>query len=167
MCGRHFQFDTRWRNGTYCENNFTDSVLKPVLPPVFRGYSVHQSHNLNRFSQRTQLPYNVTKTYAFEPCEGRDLLSVLFTVTSPPISVQRSGTATEHFRTRPMINPRVQNLTAAAFNNKSRSYPDPVPGAPSRFTQRILEISSLQEETVRQEKIKTLKKSKRQETTRT
>lgn len=44
-----------------------------------------------------------------------------------------------------------------------QSYGDPVLGASPSFIQRLLELSTLQEKTVRQEKIKELKKNRRHE----
>ncbi|XP_036413817.1 uncharacterized protein si:ch211-171b20.3 [Colossoma macropomum] len=170
VCGRHFLFDPRWRNGVYCRNNLTDDALmKPILPLVFRDYGVHRSHNLNRFSHRKQLSYRMTKPCTFGSFEEYDLPtapSVLLTVTTPPIRGRRSITFTESSknRSRIRVTNRVHNLLTVRFNNTTQSYPDPVLGAPPSFVQRISEISSLQEETVRQEKLKNLKKYKRQET---
>ncbi|KAL7835581.1 hypothetical protein SRHO_G00279280 [Serrasalmus rhombeus] len=168
MCGRHFLFDPRWRNGVYRKNNLTDEALmKPILPPVSRDYGVHQSHNLNRFSHRKRLAYRHSKPCTFGSFEEYDLPtapSVLLTVTTPPIRGRRSITFTESPKNRSRINNRVRNLLTVRFNNTTQSYPDPVLGAPPSFIQRISEISSLQEETVRQEKLKNLKKTKRQET---
>lgn len=162
-CGRHFLFDTRWTNGIYNRNNFRDETV--ILPPVSREYHIHQSHNLHRFSNRKPLSYGITKPYTFgvfEEYEITSVPSVLVTLTTPPISGRN------HFsecfnNNRSKKNKRVRNLFSVGFNNKIQSFPDPVLGAPASFIQRISEISSLQAETVRQEKIKNLKKNKRQE----
>ncbi|KAI4888133.1 hypothetical protein NFI96_019572 [Prochilodus magdalenae] len=174
-CGRHFLFDQRWKNGIYYENNWTDGALmKPILPPVSRDYGVHQSHNLHRFTHRKQQINRITNLKSpnlqictFGSCDEYDLpavSSVLLTVTTPPISGRKSITSTESVKNRSRNYKKGRHLLAVGFNKTSQTYPDPVFGAPASFVQRIFEISSLQDETVRQEKMRNLKKNNRQET---
>ncbi|KAG8009430.1 hypothetical protein GBF38_017713 [Nibea albiflora] len=47
------------------------------------------------------------------------------------------------------------------FDKKYQSYPDPMVGAPRSFSHRISELSSLEGETVRQEKLKKMRKPKK------
>ncbi|XP_072513324.1 uncharacterized protein [Salminus brasiliensis] len=160
--GQHFLFDTRWRNGIYNRNEFRDGTA--ILPPVSQDYHVHRSHNLRRFCHQKQLSYRITTPCMFGLSDEYELTSVpsvLLTVATPTISGR--SRFSEHFNYRSKVNKRVHKLFSAGFNNTTQSYPDPVLGAPASFVQRISEISSLQAETVRQEKIKNLKKNKRQE----
>ncbi|XP_007260164.3 uncharacterized protein si:ch211-171b20.3 [Astyanax mexicanus] len=163
LCGRHFLFDTRWTNGIFNRNNFRDETV--FLPPVSRNYHIHQSHNLHRFSDRKQLSYGITKPCTFglfEEYELTSVPSVLVTLTTPPIS-ERNRFSECFNNNRSKKIKKVRNLFSVEFNNKSQSFPDPVLGAPASFVQRLSEISALQAETVCQEKIKNLKKNKRQE----
>lgn len=49
-------------------------------------------------------------------------------------------------------------LPLEAFLHAAPSYPDPMTGAPRSFIDRVSELSSLQAETVRQEKLKKIRK---------
>ncbi|KAK1807015.1 hypothetical protein P4O66_004856 [Electrophorus voltai] len=182
-CGHNFLFDKRWRNGMFSKNNFKDGEpVKPtsILPPVSLDFQNHQSHILNKLLNQKQLFYGITKPCSFGSYEEYGLVSVpsvKLSVTTPPISGRNNVTG--GFKNRPRVNKRGCNHFTAGFNTSSKhiiisyalirivfvnqSYPDPVPGAPALFLQRLLEISSLEGETVHEEKSKNPKKSHRQE----
>ncbi|XP_026879758.2 uncharacterized protein si:ch211-171b20.3 [Electrophorus electricus] len=166
-CGHNFLFDKRWRNGMFSKNNFKDGEpVKPtsILPPVSLDFQNHQSHILNKLLNQKQLFYGITKPCSFGSYEEYGLVSVpsvKLSVTTPPISGRNNVTG--GFKNRPRVNKRGCNHFTAGFNTSNQSYPDPVPGAPALFLQRLLEISSLEGETVHEEKSKNPKKSHRQE----
>lgn len=62
---------------------------------------------------------------------------------------------------RPKVNYPTYNLLTVKDNNNVQSYPDPVAGASRSFIHRISELSSLEGYTVRQEKLKKMRKSRK------
>ncbi|XP_058621729.1 uncharacterized protein si:ch211-171b20.3 isoform X2 [Onychostoma macrolepis] len=160
---RHFLFDKRWRNGTYITNGIEDDVLMNHNPtnPVSQEFHVYRSHNLTRFAHRKELCPRDPRPLI---C-GSDYLtsfpSVLLPATTPSISGQLC--LSQNYRNRLRMKNRAHNLFSDGANNKTQSYPDPHLGATASFVQRLTEISSLEAETVRQERMKRLKKINRQD----
>ncbi|XP_039983100.1 uncharacterized protein si:ch211-171b20.3 isoform X2 [Xiphias gladius] len=62
---------------------------------------------------------------------------------------------------RPKVNYPTNNLLTVKDNQKSQSYPDPVVGASRSFIHRVSELSSLEGETVTQEKLKKTRKPRK------
>ena len=66
-------------------------------------------------------------------------------------------------RTEKLAGPLSFVVLHLCFSVTGQSYPDPAAGAASSFIHRLSEISSLEGETVRQEKIRKLRKSRKQD----
>ncbi|KAL2085156.1 hypothetical protein ACEWY4_018476 [Coilia grayii] len=161
-CGRHFLFDTRWKNGRM-EELKDDVYLKTtsIITPLPRSYHVQRSNNLYRFSlcrQPSNKPAN-----SFCPFEGYNLTSVPSRLLPATSIVAEKSLSMEPLKHRPRMSNRACSLFTIGANQKSQSYPDPVAGAASSFIQRLTEISSLEGETIRQEKVKRIKKSRKQD----
>ncbi|CAJ1082262.1 uncharacterized protein si:ch211-171b20.3 isoform X2 [Xyrichtys novacula] len=62
---------------------------------------------------------------------------------------------------RPKVNYPTYTLQTVRDNQKNQSFPDPMVGAPRSFMQRVTELSSLEGETLRQEKLKKMKKQRK------
>ncbi|XP_026093255.1 uncharacterized protein LOC113065935 isoform X1 [Carassius auratus] len=160
VSGRHFLFDKRWRNGTYITNGIEDDVLISHNPtnPLSQEFRVYRSHNLTRFAHRKELCPRDPRPLI---C-GSDYLasfpSVLLPATTPSVSGPLCLS-----QNRLRMKNRARNLFSDGANNKTQSYPDPHLGASASFVQRLTEISSLEAETVRQERMKRLKKFNRQD----
>ncbi|XP_057179363.1 uncharacterized protein si:ch211-171b20.3 [Triplophysa rosa] len=172
--GRHFLFDERWRNGVYIPSAFgassnriistsqQDDVLikqnSSMLLP-YPEFHVYRSHNFTRFAHRKEFSLGNPKPLVF----GADYLtsfpSVLLPATTP--SVGEGLCLSQNYKNRSRVKNKARNRVDA--KNKFHSYPDPLLGATSNFVQRMTEISSLEAETVRQEKIRKLKKINRQD----
>ncbi|XP_016134069.1 uncharacterized protein [Sinocyclocheilus grahami] len=160
---RHFLFDKRWRNGTYITNGIEDDVLRNHNPtnPLFQEFHVYRSHNLTRFAHRKELcPHDPRPLIC-----GSDYLTSFPSVLLPAITPSISGRLclSQNYKNRLRMKNRVHNLFSYGANNKTQSYPDPHLGASASFVQRLTEISSLEAETVRQERMKRLKKINRQD----
>ncbi|XP_059380091.1 uncharacterized protein si:ch211-171b20.3 isoform X1 [Carassius carassius] len=160
---RHFLFDKRWRNGTYTTNGIEDDVLMNHNPtnPLFQEFHVYRSHNLTRFAHRKELcPRDPKPLFC-----GSDYLtsfpSVLLPATTPSISGRLC--LSQNYKNGLRMKNKAHNLFSDGADNKSQSYPDPHLGASGSFVQRLTEISSLEAETVRQERMKRLKKINRQD----
>ncbi|KAA0704830.1 hypothetical protein E1301_Tti000855 [Triplophysa tibetana] len=124
------------------------------VPLTYPEFHVYRSHNLTRFAHRKEFSLGNPKPLVF----GADYLtsfpSVLLPATTPYVS-ERLGLSQNY----------KNSLTSLRAHNffSVQSYPDPLLGATSSFFQRLTEISSLEAETVRQEKIRKLKKINRQD----
>ncbi len=59
------------------------------------------------------------------------------------------------------FSPLPSFLSVSAFHHTGQSYPDPMVGASRSFIHRISELSSLEAETVRKEKLKKMRKPKK------
>ncbi|XP_039983099.1 uncharacterized protein si:ch211-171b20.3 isoform X1 [Xiphias gladius] len=69
--------------------------------------------------------------------------------------------AGQPFTLGPKVNYPTNNLLTVKDNQKSQSYPDPVVGASRSFIHRVSELSSLEGETVTQEKLKKTRKPRK------
>ncbi|XP_051542941.1 uncharacterized protein si:ch211-171b20.3 [Myxocyprinus asiaticus] len=165
ISGRHFLFDRRWRNGMYITNDIEDNALikqNSTIRLPSQEFHVYQSHNFTRFAHRKEFSQSNPKPLIF----GSDYLtsfpSVLLPATTP--SVSEKHCLSLNYKNRSRMKSRARNLFTVGANKKPQSYPDPLLSASASFVQRLMEISSLEADTVRQEKIKRLKKINRQDT---
>ncbi|XP_056155056.1 putative uncharacterized protein C8orf89 [Lampris incognitus] len=62
---------------------------------------------------------------------------------------------------RPRVSYATCNPFAIGDNQKNLSYPDPMVGASHSFIHRMSELSCLEGETVRQEKLKSIRKTRK------
>ncbi|XP_055039084.2 uncharacterized protein [Misgurnus anguillicaudatus] len=162
--GQHFLFDKRWRNGIYTTNAIADDVVikqnftKPLPYPEFH---VYRSHNLNRFAHCKEFSMGNPKPLIY----GADYLTSFPSVLLPAItpSVSERIYLSQNYKNRSRMKNRARNLFTTGAKKKTQSYPDPLLGATASFVQRLSDISSLEAETVRQEKMRRLKKINRQD----
>ncbi|KAG7488577.1 hypothetical protein MATL_G00035680 [Megalops atlanticus] len=170
ISGRHFLFDKKWKNDrmdSKLDFRVTERRLpKPnsFIPPLPRDYQVHRSNHINRLVLHKELSHSPSKPFAFGSCEECDLTGPAIVL---PVAAQTVGEK-QNFSTDAHLNrPRISNQTCSLFRisaqRKSFTYTDPVFGASAPFVQRLAEMGSLEGETVRQENLKKLKKSRRLE----
>ncbi|XP_056594864.1 uncharacterized protein si:ch211-171b20.3 isoform X2 [Triplophysa dalaica] len=172
--GRHF--DKRWRKGVYITSAFgassnriistsqQDDILikqNSSMPLPYPEFHVYRSHNLTRFAHRKEFSLGSPKPLVF----GADYLTSFPSVLLPAITpyVSERLRLSQNYKNRSMVKDKARNLFNIEAKNKLQSYPDPLLGATSSFVQRLTEISSLEAETIRQEKIRKLKKISRQD----
>ncbi|KAG1953901.1 uncharacterized protein si:ch211-171b20.3 isoform X2 [Pimephales promelas] len=161
ISGRHLLFDKRWRKGTYAANDMRDRVLINHNPtsPLSQEFHVYHSHNLNKFAHRKELSPRDPRPHVY----GSDYLTSFPSVLLPATTPSTRLCLSQNYKNRPRVTNRVPNLFPVGANNKSQSYPDPHLGASASFVQRLTEISCLEAETVRHEKMKRLRKVTRQD----
>ncbi|MCI4391497.1 hypothetical protein PGIGA_G00135200 [Pangasianodon gigas] len=154
--GRHFLFDPRWENGifsnTHQHSKDEDLFFKhaTLLPPV-----PNPACSVNR----KESPFTVTKSCTVVSVDGCRLNAV----SSGPVSITAAPISARSISKNTRIKSRMCNLSTLKLTTTDQSYADPVLGASASFIQRLLEMSTMQEKTVRQEKIKELKKNRRHE----
>ncbi|XP_077100163.1 putative uncharacterized protein C8orf89 homolog isoform X1 [Siphateles boraxobius] len=163
ISGRHLLFDKRWRNGTCVTNDIRDRVLINHNPtsPLFQEFHVYHSNNLTKFAHRKELSPRDPRPHICGSDYFTSFPSVLLPATTPSVSGRLY--LSQNYKNRPRVTNRVRNLFPVGANNTSQSYPDPHLGASASFVQRLNEISCLEAETVRQEKMKRLRKINRHE----
>ncbi|XP_018529506.1 uncharacterized protein si:ch211-171b20.3 [Lates calcarifer] len=155
ISGRHFLFDKR------CASL---ERTRTVIPPLPRDYHVHRPGNLHPFSLSKELSHShagrpFTLGYP-ERYELNTSPAILF--PSALVLNGRNTFSVENCKlSRPKVNYPTYNLLTVKDNQKSQSYPDPVVGASRSFIHRISELSSLEAETVRQERLKKMRKPKK------
>ncbi|XP_051970415.1 uncharacterized protein si:ch211-171b20.3 [Xyrauchen texanus] len=139
----------------YITNDIEDNALikqNSTIPLPSQEFHVYRSHNFTRFAYRNEFSQSNPKPLIF----GSDYLtsfpSVLLPSTTP--SANESHFLSLNYKNRARL------FTVGAIK-KPQSYPDPLLSASASFIQRLTEISSLEADTVRQEKIKRLKKINR------
>ncbi|KAL6097908.1 uncharacterized protein ACO6RY_13331 [Pungitius sinensis] len=150
ICGRHFLFDKQCAR---IERTTT------VIPQLSKNYHVRRPGDLHPFSLSQQLSHSHSGR-PFTLCypkryELNTTPAILFPSTL--VLNGRNAFTKENCKlTRPKLNnPTCCNLlNVKDLRQKSPSYPDPVVGAPRSFIHRISELSSLEGETERQEKLK-------------
>lgn len=161
ISGRHFLFDKRWRNGTYMKHGIEEDVLNNHNPGALsQEFHVYHSHNLTKFAHRKELFPRDTRPRICDSSRSdylESFPSILLPVTTPSISGRVC--LSQNFKNRT----RMKNSLFPIDANKTQSYLDPHLGATASFVQRLSEISSLEVETVRQEKMKRLRKINRQD----
>ncbi|XP_023131863.1 uncharacterized protein si:ch211-171b20.3 [Amphiprion ocellaris] len=155
ICGRHFLFDKK------CARL---ERTRTVIPPLPRDYHVHRTGNLHPLSLSKELSHShagrpFTLGYP-ERYELNTNPAILF-----PSTLVLNGRNTFSVKnctlSRPKVNYPTFNLPTVKDNQKSQIYPDPMVGASRSFIHRISELSSLEGETVRQEKLKKMRKPKK------
>ncbi|XP_070842404.1 uncharacterized protein [Chaetodon trifascialis] len=155
ISGRHFLFDkkcTRLERG------------RTVIPPLPRDYRVYRPGNLHPFSLSKELSHShVGRPYTLGYPERYELNTspaILFPSTLV-LSGRNTFSVDNCKLSRPKVNYPTSNLLTVKDNQKSQSYPDPMVGASRSFIHRISELSSLEGETVRQEKLKKMRKPRK------
>ncbi|XP_032360003.1 putative uncharacterized protein C8orf89 homolog isoform X1 [Etheostoma spectabile] len=155
ISGRRFLFDKQCARleGT-----------RTVIPPLATDYHVHRPRNQHPLSLSRKLfhshagrPFTLGYPERFE-------LNTNPAILFPPTLVlngRNTFSAENCKRSRPKVNYPTHNLLTVKDNQKSQSYPDPVVGAPRSFIHRISVLSTLEGETVRQEKLKKMRKAKK------
>ncbi|XP_060717122.1 uncharacterized protein si:ch211-171b20.3 [Tachysurus vachellii] len=127
-----------------CNANLFFKHTSSLLPPVA---------NPTRSVNSKESPFSVTKSCTLIS-EDRYRLNA---ASSVPVSITTATNNKNSSSKNRRIKSRVCNLPNITLPTTDQSYADPLLGASSSFVQRLLEMSSLQEKTVRQEKIKELK----------
>ncbi|XP_074477426.1 putative uncharacterized protein C8orf89 homolog [Sebastes fasciatus] len=155
ISGRHFIFDKQ------CARL---ERTRTVIPPLPRDYHVHRPGNLHPLSLSKELSHShagqpFTLGYP-ERYEMNTTPAILF--PSALVLNGRNTFPVENCKlSRPKVNYPTYNLLNVKDNQKSQPFPDPVVGASRSFIHRITELSSLEGETVNQEKRKKMRKSKK------
>ncbi|KAJ0059595.1 hypothetical protein NL108_001979 [Boleophthalmus pectinirostris] len=155
ICGRHFLFDT------HCVR---PERTRSMIPPLPKDYHVHRPANLHPLS----LPRGLTHSHKSGPfvldCNEQ------FELTTSPAILVPSTFVLNGRNTFPVGNCKLSrskanyptyHLQTVKETQKIQTYADPVIGAPQSFLHRISELSSLQCETVRQERLKKMKKPRK------
>ncbi|XP_053468043.1 uncharacterized protein si:ch211-171b20.3 [Ictalurus furcatus] len=147
--GRHFRFDPRWENGIYSNTHqhskdedlfFKRTTLLPPVPNPACSINTKESH------------FTASKSCTLVS-EDRCRLNAVSSVPAPARSISKNR----------RMKSRMCHLSTLKLTTRGQSYADPVLGASASFIRRLLEMSTLQEKTVRQEKIIQLKKNGRHE----
>ncbi|KAI3355233.1 hypothetical protein L3Q82_018090 [Scortum barcoo] len=167
LCGRHFLFD---------EKCMRLERTRTVIPPLPRDYHVHRPGNLHPFSLSKELshshagrPFTLGHMFIMSSILSSSYPERYELNTSPAILFPsslvlngRNSFSVENCKlSRPKVNYPTYNLQTVKDNHKSQSYPDPMVGASRSFIHRISELSSLEGETVRQEKLKKMRKPRK------
>ncbi|TDG97188.1 hypothetical protein EPR50_G00223940 [Perca flavescens] len=155
LSGRHFLFDKQ------CARL---ERTRTVIPPMARDYHVHRPGNQHPLSLSKKLSHShAGRPFDLgypERYELNTTPSILFPSTL--VLKGRNTFSAENCQlSRPKVNYPTYNPLTVKDNQKSQSYPDPVVGASRSFIHRISELSTLEGETVRQEKLKKMRKAKK------
>ncbi|XP_068160679.1 uncharacterized protein si:ch211-171b20.3 [Antennarius striatus] len=131
---------------------------RTVIPPLVRPGSLHPISLSEELSHsHPERPF--TLGYR-ERCELNASPTIIF-----PSTFVLNGRSTFTFEKCKLNRPKVKyptyNLLPVKDNLKNQSYPDPMVGASGYFIHRISELSSLEGETVRQEKLKKMRKPRK------
>ncbi|XP_033988362.1 uncharacterized protein si:ch211-171b20.3 [Trematomus bernacchii] len=148
ITGRHFLFEKQ------CVQ---PERTRTVVPPLQRG-------SLHPFSLSKELSHSRGgRPFTLGYAPRYDLISspVLGFPSTLILSGRNSFSVESCKLSRPKVNYPTYSLLHNKDNQKSPSYPDPVLGASRSFFHRISELSSLEGETVRQEKLKKMRKPKK------
>ncbi|XP_026219123.1 uncharacterized protein si:ch211-171b20.3 [Anabas testudineus] len=158
--GRHFEFDKK------CARL---ERARTVIPPLPRDYNVHRPGSLYPFCFSKELSHS----HAVQPFTlgypERYELNTNPAILFPPTLVLngRNTFSVENCKlSRPKVNYPTYNVLTVKDNQKTschtdQSYPDPMIRASRSFIHRISELSSLEGETVRQEKLKKMRKARK------
>ncbi|XP_038583226.1 uncharacterized protein si:ch211-171b20.3 isoform X2 [Micropterus salmoides] len=136
---------------------------RTVIPPLPRDYHVHRRGNLHPFSLSKELSHSLAGRPFTLGYPERYELNTSPAILFPSMLVLngRNTFSVENCKfSRPKVNYPTHNLPTVD-NQKSQSYPDPMLGASRSFIHRISELSSLEGETVRQEKLKKMRKPRK------
>ncbi|XP_028289340.1 putative uncharacterized protein C8orf89 homolog [Parambassis ranga] len=155
ISGRHFLFD---KNCVKLERTRT------VIPPLPRDYHVRRPANLHPFGLSRELSHShagrpftlgYPAKYEANTCAAILFPSAFVLNGSSPFTVENCKL------NRPKVNYPTYNPLTVKDNQKSQSYPDPMVGASCSFIHRISALSSLEGETVKQEKLKKMRRPKK------
>ncbi|XP_061093584.1 uncharacterized protein si:ch211-171b20.3 isoform X2 [Conger conger] len=166
VSGRNFQLEAKWMgHKTDSKYDFRERRLsKPCsfIPPLLR--EDHRSNHIHRFMLHKELSRSPPKSFAISSYDGYDLTSdpaIVFPVTA--LSCGKSTASTDTHINRPRGNNQTSGLFRIGANKKSYTYIDPAYGGSASFMARLSEMASLEADTIRQENLKKLKKTKRLE----
>ncbi|RVE58850.1 hypothetical protein OJAV_G00198320 [Oryzias javanicus] len=151
---RHFLFDKP------CMYLHQDRGLIPPLP---RNFHLHKPATLHPLNFSKPMAQRHTGRPLTLSCRGRyeDNTNPAILLSSSFILNGQNTFSGENCKLmRPKVSYPVYNPVTVKYSQKSQSYPDPLVGAPCAFLQRITELSSLEGETLRQEKSKKRKSKK-------
>ncbi|XP_034562421.1 uncharacterized protein si:ch211-171b20.3 isoform X2 [Notolabrus celidotus] len=155
LCGRQFLFDKRC---TRLERTRTE------IPPLTRDYHVHRPGNLHPFGVSKELSHSHVQRPFTLGCPERYELNATPEILFPTTLVLngRNTFSVGNCKiSRPKVNYPTYTLQTVRENQKNQPFPDPMIGAPRSFIHRVTELSSLEGETVRQEKLRKMKKHRK------
>ncbi|XP_056290196.1 uncharacterized protein si:ch211-171b20.3 isoform X2 [Pseudoliparis swirei] len=157
ICGRHFLFDDP------CARL---ERTRTVIPQLSRNYHVHRPGNLHPCSLSKELSHSHSGrpfTLGYHKRYEVNTTPALFFPSTLVLNGRNTFTVENcKLSSRPSVKyPTNPNLLSVKDYEKSQSYPDPVVGASRSFIHRAFELSSLEGETVRQEKLKRMRKPKK------
>ncbi|KAJ4918895.1 hypothetical protein JOQ06_027897 [Pogonophryne albipinna] len=166
ITGRHFLFEKQC-----VQPERTRTVVPPlqrtrtVVPPLQRGslhpFSLSKGLSHSRGGRPFTLGYAPRYDLTSSPALVLPSSPALVLPSSLILSGRNSFSVESCKLSRPKVNYPTYSLLHSKDNQKSPSYPDPVLGASRSFFHRISELSSLEGETVRQEKLKKMRKPKK------
>nr|XP_004546672.2 uncharacterized protein LOC101464475 [Maylandia zebra] len=137
---------------------------KTVIPPLPRDYHVHRPGNLPSFSLSKELSHSHTgRPFTLGYPESYKLnTNPAVLIPSALVLSGRNTFSVENCKLgRPKVKYPSSNVMTVKNNQKSQSYPDPIAGASRSYIHRISELSSLEGATVRQEKLKKMRKPRK------
>lgn len=153
--GRHFLFEK-----TCAKLDRT----RTVIPPLRRDDNDHRPAKLHTFSLSDELPsihsgrpFTLGSPQSYEVNRSPNVFFPSTFVLNGRNTFSVEGCKIS----RPKVHYPTYNPVTVKDNQKSQSYQDPMVGAPRSFIHRVSELSSLEGETVRQEKLKKIRKSRK------
>ncbi|CAL8292729.1 unnamed protein product [Lota lota] len=152
----------------YIPNLANDQLprTRTLIPPLPRNYHVRRSGNLHPIGLSKDLSHSHVRPLSLGSCEGYNLsTNPSFLLPSALVLNKRNTFSVDHCQlNRPKVNQRTYNLLTIKDIQKGQgSYPDPMAGAPYSFLHRVSELSSMEGETARQEKLVKMSKNRKQE----
>nr|XP_020455623.1 60S ribosomal protein L7 isoform X3 [Monopterus albus] len=137
---------------------------RTVIPPLPRDYHVHRPGNLHPLS----LSKEFSRSHARRPLVlgyadrfGLNTTSAILFPSTLSLRGRNTFSVESCKLSRPKVNHPTENLLIDKDNHKSQSYPDPMVRASRSFIDRISELAALEVETVKQEKLKKMRKSRK------
>ncbi|KAK5898492.1 hypothetical protein CgunFtcFv8_015905 [Champsocephalus gunnari] len=156
ITGRHFLFEKQ------CVQ---PERTRTVVPPLQRGslhpFSLSKGLSHSRGGRPFTLGYAPSYDLTSSPALVFPSSPALVFPSSLILSGRNSFSVESCKLNRPKVKYPASSLLHSKDNPKSPSYPDPVLGASRSFFHRISELSSLEGETVKQEKLKKMRKPKK------
>ncbi|XP_041670548.1 uncharacterized protein si:ch211-171b20.3 [Cheilinus undulatus] len=155
LCGRQLVFDTKC---TRFERTRT------VIPPLMRDYGVSRPGSMYPLKLSKEISYSHSGRPFTLGCPERYELNTTPEIVFPSTLVlngRNTFTVGNCKLSRPKVNYPTYTLQTVRDNQKSQPFPDPMVGAPRSFIHRVTELSVLEGETVRQEKLKKMRKQRK------
>ncbi|CAL8311461.1 unnamed protein product [Merluccius merluccius] len=141
---------------------------RALIPPLPRSYQVHRPGNLHPLQGLSKdLSHSQVRPLSLGSCEGYDFgTTPSFLLPSALVLNKRNTFSVDSCQlNRPKVTHRTYNLLTIKDIQKGQgSYPDPMAGAPHSFLHRVSELSCMEGETARQERLGKLSKNRKQET---